>query len=296
LYIESNNGFDGGFDSGNEVLITASQFYQNSAQNGAGMFCEGENAVMIDDTLFDQNFANFSGGGVAMREKNTLTIVGSELRNNTATSGGGLSMQERNTVTLQNSRLSQNRASLYGGGICGLYLTQLHFVGENSIYGNIAGEIGGGLLLAESPLWSVNGSLYFQHNGAKRGSGVFLKAAEVTAETLHDVVFDHNNASVGGTFYWMYEEGMSEEPKGMGEVRYRNNTAPYGAEAATQAVSIQGPDTYNNTLYGAYFDPPLVYSLQDYYSSFMHINGPTVLSVEISNPTAKECEVSIKWV
>jgi hypothetical protein len=214
-----------------------------------------EITVVINDTQFDQNFANYRGGGVALGEGNILRLVGSEISNNSATSGGGLSMEERNTATLQNSRLSQNRANLYGGGMYGLHLTQLNFVGENSIQGNFAGEIGGGLLMAESPLWSVDGSLTVQQNAAKRGSGVFLKAAQVSAESLHDVYLEDNHASIGGSFYWMYEGVMSEEPKGMSKVTYRNNTAPYGAEAATQAVFIFGPDTYNATLYGMHTLP-----------------------------------------
>jgi predicted outer membrane repeat protein len=242
-------------DSITDTSVTSCTFLHNTATYGGAIYADNNNQnLSLSSCVFSHNIATYRGGGVALGEGNILRLVGSEFSYNTATSGGGLSMQESNTATLQNSNLSQNRASLYGGGMYGLHLTQLNFVGENHINGNIAGEIGGGLLLAQSPLWSVDawdGELRFMGNGAKRGSGVFLKAAQVTAETLHDVVFERNIASVGGTFYWMYEAdeavGMSEEPKGMGNVAYSDNTAPYGSEAATQAVSVIGP---SNVTYG----------------------------------------------
>jgi hypothetical protein len=289
-YIASNNGLDGGFEDGNEIAVEGCEFTYNVAMSGAGLYCDMENSVAISSTLFHSNAAIGSGGAVALRESNTLTLTTSTLSNNTAGAGGAVSAALRNTVTVEDCKLEGNAALLYGGGIHALDSTSLYFEGAVAIANNSAGEIGGGLLMRLSPLWSVgaNGSLLFQGNSAKRGSGVYLKTSLSTSEALHDVSFVGNSATVGGTFYWLYEEGMAEEPRGMGNVSFRNNSAPYGGTVGTQAVAVLGPESYTSTVYDAFLSPSLTYTLINYYGSFMPLNGPTSINVEISNPSTRD--------
>jgi hypothetical protein len=60
-YIATNNGLDGGFETGNTLTFENCIFTSNMAACGGGLFFDVENSAFISNTLFNHNKANDSG-------------------------------------------------------------------------------------------------------------------------------------------------------------------------------------------------------------------------------------------
>jgi hypothetical protein len=75
---------------------------------------------------------------------------------------------------------------------------------------------------------------------------------EVFDRSLTNLYIEQNVASVGGTVYWVLTSTMPVEPAGLrsGHIHWGHNSAPYGAQYATQAVGIAGPLDYLVSTYG----------------------------------------------
>ncbi|MBQ2851132.1 MAG: hypothetical protein IJE77_11680, partial [Thermoguttaceae bacterium] len=110
-------------DGTNGVLtLTGSTVSNNVATSHGGGLC-GDGRGTVENVVFSGNTA-ISGGAIHIGNSGSLTIVDSEIIDNTASNeGGGISVSGDATLTLTGSLVDSNEITagtndVYGGGIC----------------------------------------------------------------------------------------------------------------------------------------------------------------------------------
>ena len=121
----------------------------------------------------------------------------------------------------------------------------------------------------------------FAENNAERGSAFFFYAVTPSVNSLSGLLISGNNATAGGTTFWLFDEHMEAPPAGLGSdsIAWADNGAPYGPKFATQAVSISGPTSYDVSVYHEAFTPALVFDLTDYYGQNIPLQDVTTVDV-----------------
>lgn len=162
------------------------------------------------------------------------------------------------------------------------------------IAGNKADFFGGGIYLSEGSLWDlvhVTGSLEICNGSAPRGSAVTFYHLQNSTKALHNITFSGNVADVGGTVFWIKDDVLSQEPNGAKShsIVWRNNTASYGEQYATQAIRLIGPSEVNVTHFESAIQPPITYYMTDEYDQFIPVSGGTTVSTTISNSSVNNC-------
>lgn len=293
----NNNGNDGKLVHGNENTIAGSDFEGNSAgADGGALFIALNNRLVMIGCDLTGNTANIDGGAVALYLTNVLHMEGCALHDNVAHgSGGGLASRIGNGVELAAVNITDNVADRTGGAINLNASTFLTFFDTCTLDNNTAGEIGGGIALFTSPqvVVGADGHLSISNNRAQRGSGIYFNALiERPGRTMRYTSFAGNEASVGGTVFWVFDQSMRQEPAGVADasVLWGDNRAPYGNFTATQAVRLIAPSGFEVQSYGNFISPAPVISLRDYYHNFMPLNGPTSIQTSISGASADQCD------
>ncbi|WP_187781891.1 choice-of-anchor Q domain-containing protein [Gimesia chilikensis] len=152
----------------NSVLITGSEFVENSARDGAAVFNKKvtfSNSIAtmtVLDTVFTGNTATSSGGGI----KNTdasLTVTNSSFQNNSgfAAGGGGID-HSTGQLLIQSSTFTGNSTNADGGGVS-IYseaivdVEESHLIADTLFTENTANKNGGAIS-------SLNGILTIQNS------------------------------------------------------------------------------------------------------------------------------------
>eukprot|EP01084_Bolivina_argentea_P295760 509297_1 len=73
----------------NDFEITKSIFSENKAIRGGVMYINRDSNVIINESTFNDNMANYSGGVIFMGDNNKLNILSSKFESNTAVNGAG---------------------------------------------------------------------------------------------------------------------------------------------------------------------------------------------------------------
>jgi len=225
---------------GAELIITDSTISNNhSVRRGGGIFKDsgdGDLPTTITNTIFEDNTADWSGGGVFIW-RTPLTIVDSQFIGNQAGEyGGGLGYQDdaAETVQITNTTFDGNIAALDGGGV--------HFSGElmtieGGVFQNNQAENGGGIhngavelshyIIRPDTTLVIHGSALQQNTARTDGGGVFNEGALTVEDsaisgnetmfrgggicnlggttTIHNSTVDHNsstNGPGGGIVNW----------------------------------------------------------------------------------------------
>ena len=111
---------------------------------------------------------------------------------------------------------SNNSANGMGGALCVVNESVLQFSGNVVFTENLAVN-GGGITLISSRLWkNTDGFVHFIANQADIGSAVALALIKESETDIHDMVFEGNIASVGGTIFWLklpneFEPGLQSD-------------------------------------------------------------------------------------
>ena len=260
MYLSSRNGKYLGFLHGNEIALLNCQLFRNTAQDGGSTFLETENVIMVSNTTFSHNSASNDGGGLYLLQYNMfngsfVNILESFAQYN----GGGIFAGLGNAISVVNATFSGNVGGSMGGAMCLLNKTDLLLGGTVGIDGNQAAT-GGGVALRSSKLWvaAQQGSwLMFRSNTAARGSAVAVADLVASDRSLRNITFDYNVATIGGTFYWLYDSIFRSEPPGLSSasVSWNSNAAPYGVTYATQPMQQTVPRNYTVMVYGAPLSP-----------------------------------------
>ena len=126
-----------------QLLITDCEFANITAgRNGGAIFADiaagsdtlGEGRVMITNTAFNKNTAEF--GGAILQLGGTLALINSTFTNNTASENGGAVYTSRTNVAIYNDSFTNNRARETDGYGGALYLDHGEAIIANSTFTN----------------------------------------------------------------------------------------------------------------------------------------------------------------
>jgi len=241
----------GVYVTGGTANIQSGTLSQNSAQvRGGGLYVtsdkEKTGTVKVTGGLIQKNIAGFEtatvplpdnvgrGGGVYL-EGGQFTMEGGTISDNEANyRGGGIFLTQRPTLT--GGTICDNTANNSGGGLC-INGDKLELKSqEMKIFGNSAGENGGGIAVLNGEFILDGGAVGVENgspNTAKKGGGVFVRAestsaaagAAANATVLSGNIW-YNKADQGGGIYLAEGEGnFTLEGK---DAVISNNTATLG--------------------------------------------------------------------
>lgn len=126
-----------------QLLITDCEFANITAgRNGGAIFADiaagsdtlGEGRVIITNTAFNKNTAEF--GGAILQLGGTLALINSTFTNNTASENGGAVYTSRTNVAIYNDSFTNNRARETDGCGGAIYLDYGEAIIVNSTFAN----------------------------------------------------------------------------------------------------------------------------------------------------------------
>ena len=207
VYIKYNDQID----RLSRVIITKSNFTMGLGY-GMYLWCDYdiEPDVMIENSIFSNNNASLSGGGVAivLGGGGSIEISSCTICNNTAQKNGGGVMiysSQDSSVEFINCTICDNTAQSYGGG---MYIisysnsSQIIYDGHNMFVNN-SGVYGGGIALYDSSqlLLNQNTNMSFINNYASvSGRGIF---ADNTTGCSFKVILHHDPNDTKTVLYFV---------------------------------------------------------------------------------------------
>jgi len=166
----------------------------NAAPAGGGIYqYDTASHLTIDNGQVNHNTATGFGGGIDNQGPNTVNLLDTSVKWNSAAAGGGIYSSGK--LSLTNDAISWNKASMWGGGIFSDTGGKLSAYGV-TIRGNSAGNVGGGVA-SNGPATFVN-SLITGNSSKVGGGGLY---SYDTALKLNDSAVTWNTAPYGGGIY-----------------------------------------------------------------------------------------------
>ncbi len=199
---DGGSGFGGGIRSeGADLTLSNVTLYNNSADNGGGMYVHDNNVTLIETQVLS-NTAGTSGGGLNVY-KSSVTLTNTQILSNTAgDNGGGLYKNDSSgLVTMANGAVNNNAAVDDGGG---LYVRNggIAILSGTQVFSNTAGEEGGGLFLYTSTSLTMEGGVVDDNYARSKGGGLYsyngsatLNGTQVLSNTAN------NSVGYGGGLY-----------------------------------------------------------------------------------------------
>jgi predicted outer membrane repeat protein len=247
LFSDNGNALprgDGILLHNNEITFVQASFFNNSASSGGAIMAGTTNVLSFIGCNFTQNHATSNGGTVALETANTLSLNQCNIAANEAVlCGAGIYSVNLNSITVESSSFRENSGGS-GAAMCVRSGTSVAFEKACLMSKNSAKLGGGAISSFDSPLWSMASTarLTLSNNTASVGSALYVSGLQSSNESLQNIRFTNNVASVGGTVFWLKDSTMVSEPPGLHHpsVIWNNNHAPYGAKSATQALEVIG--------------------------------------------------------
>jgi CSLREA domain-containing protein len=194
--IQWNGDFDtaegGGIYSDGALSVSSTTFFQNKAEDGAGVNGTEQAYMLFSGVTFDSNFAEFTGGGLLNDQFSK--IVDSTFKGNHAGHGAGI--YNKYQVEIENVTMNNNLALFDGGGIYmpgGASSTLKNL----TVSANTAVGLGGGIF--NNGELSIRNATFFE-NTAQLGENLYnddLGATAVRGSILAGSI-DENCFNVGG--------------------------------------------------------------------------------------------------
>ena len=249
--IAGNSGGGINLDGGAELTVNDSLFASNEAgRHGGGIFKDSgivKHPTTITATTFENNTADWSGGGVFIW-RTPLTITDSIFNNNHADEyGGGLGYQdyEAYPVTISNTTFLNNSALWDGGGIH--FSGDLMTINSSSIHDNTAVN-GAGIhngvptdskyISRDSTEFTITSSTVQENIASGDGGGAFNQGIMTCGES--DFTANQSDHMGGG----IHNEGSVEI---LGCTFDKNKTGDDGGGLNNLNVAeIRGSDFTNN--------------------------------------------------
>ncbi len=168
------------------------KFSDNRAiRNDGAIHNEGE-ALIINNSVFERNWAGDDGGAVNIHA-GFIDFRHNYFSHNEADSeGGGIAAYDA-TITIKDSTLEDNRARF--GGAIDVSWSVLNII-ESSLLNNSAEN--GGALKSYVDTVSVRESVISGNTADRQGGGIYGQAKELT---IYGSTIDDNSGSSGGGFY-----------------------------------------------------------------------------------------------
>ena len=193
---------DNGADFGGAIFATQDSiintsfnvFVNNKAIIGGGaLYSTSSNAITIEASDFYDNYAG-SEGGVLLSDSSTITIEGSEFRNNSAGYGGVLHCS-KSTITIEGSEFHDNYAKNAGGVLCSYYSSIITKAGSN--FTNNVSPIGAIIFAtSRSIIQPIHSFLLIDNNMADRYAVIYLSDSEFIGNDSGNATFSNNLGSL----------------------------------------------------------------------------------------------------
>ncbi|MBE6500010.1 MAG: hypothetical protein E7Z80_05645, partial [Methanobrevibacter thaueri] len=196
---QANNG-GGMYIEGNKIKVYDSKFNDNSAVNGGAIYSQGNtmsNAVIINNTEFTLNHADFDGGAIYSSFKGS-NIAYCTFNDNTA-GGNGAAIAIMNSDNNVNYCIfNENNAEGNGGGIYIASVNQIYI--RNSTFTKNHAFDGAGVYntgTSGATAYIINNT--FRKNNATHNGGAILYIVDATV--AHPAVYrDYNNFDGKGNY------------------------------------------------------------------------------------------------
>ncbi|MCJ7659499.1 MAG: right-handed parallel beta-helix repeat-containing protein, partial [Anaerolineales bacterium] len=194
---ENSAGTGGGFLINDAtVLISATIVQDNEADNGGGVWVEGDNAdVWIQNSSLLNNRAENNGGGLHNSGWGKVTLINSLVQGNDAPLGGG--GIQANTITITETQIVSNTSASSGAGINGYHaLIYKSKIGNNTVTGGDH-TYGGGIAISNGSLYLENSDIFNNSAvstgtlGVSGGSALVVNQADTTI--LNTVISDNKD-------------------------------------------------------------------------------------------------------
>ena len=235
------------YDSGAMLTISISALTLTDGSTGydGGAILSTGNDLTLSSIVITGNESTDSGGGVYSGDSEgrnaQLTIIDSEISDNTATyDGGGLKLHSVGDVTITNTVISGNTAGDEGGGAA-IYGVGNVLIHSSTIDQNTSDNEGGGLYSSNNDSLTMTNSTV-SGNQASDGAGLSLYLSGevlIANSTIANNVADSNNGD-GGALYSYYSTG---------DIRIIFCTIS-GNSANGETVRLQGLNDYGVDLTG----------------------------------------------
>lgn len=215
--------FNQGESSG--AILEGFTLYDGKAPYGGGILIANSSSPCISNCTIKNNTATKSGGGIAVKDKDSNpSILGVQIHDNTAPYGGGIACLYEADPLLRFAYISHNFAEDSGGGIYLFAGARLNSY-QVTLDDNISENYGGGLFLNMTTaiirqmtisnndaaygsglaMWSNQSSLIDKclinnNRPAEKGGGIY--AAESESPEFRNTIISNNDAVDGGGIYF----------------------------------------------------------------------------------------------
>lgn len=143
-----------------------------TAGDGGGIHFNNGSMGSVSGSSIVSNHADGNGGGVYMHQGASPTISTSSIDGNQADlRGGGMHITDGSTGSVTDCVIGNNECNLSGGGVDAFKSSP--YLARNEIYGNQAGEYGGGILCDEFTN-TIQACLIYRNSGALNGGGLSI--------------------------------------------------------------------------------------------------------------------------
>ncbi|WP_169805813.1 transglutaminase-like domain-containing protein [Methanobrevibacter curvatus] len=188
--IVSSNGAGLYINSGTVNILNDSNFINNKAINGSGVYSNGK--LVVNSVLFLNNNASANGG--AIYSLNDLNIFATIFNKNNANSNGGAIFTNGGTTNINsNSAFTGNSAV---NGACIYSNSNLNI--NSIIFSNNTAKTNGGALYLNGGVTNISGTSNFTNNRAINGGAIYSKSKLFISSSLLSL---NNATGDGGVLY-----------------------------------------------------------------------------------------------
>ena len=272
---------------GSSLSIRGIFFSRNIAFSGGSIYVLETDEVSITNSAFVDNIAVTSGGALWATMCSRMDVYSSSFSNNSAlVNGGAMIVSEVQLLEMGSLFLTNNFALASGGAVLANGMLSVEL--KNSIVSDNAARLkGGSISFARCFFVSVENS-HFQNNEATLGFGSAMWISSSNISVGRDNSFFNNSAPGGaGTIFWEAHSFMLA-PEVDETVIFKNNTALYGTQLATEGTDIRFTNT-NDIVLTDYETSKVAFNvmLVDYYNTTVRTDSDSF--VTMSTPEAIQC-------
>ncbi len=176
-------------------LVVGNTIANNHAIDGAGIYVQGGQARIIQNTIRDNQATSF-GGGVVINNQAYVELGKNRIEHNRANiDGGGVVIQEASSGVIESNSISFNHAGEVGGGMK-IYDRATPLLRNNRFVGNLAERDGGAIQIEEGAAPIIENSEFVDNNANLYGGAIVLNINAVV--TIRYGTFIGNHAGVSG--------------------------------------------------------------------------------------------------
>lgn len=238
----SDGSLGGGIFTVGQLVITATQFISNTANDGGGA-ASTESAAIVQGGLFASNTCTYSECGGGGLNADDMTLSDTIFISNTAAAGGGGAVSA-GQATVTRSLFQSNACTSFPGFGGGLYAASGATLIETQFISNTAFALGGGAHIEGTA--TLTGNQFRGNSSGTAGGGAGIAGPA----TLNGDVFQENSSSMSGGGLHRESAVVDDESDALAGmqgavdgvvlngVQFISNTAQMGGGA-----SVEGPAT-----------------------------------------------------